>query len=117
MSVRWASHNLIEIFQRKYYENLRGGILESFGRLFRTRKALHLPMRQEATKIPDDRADRAHSFAAATRFSGVLINARNVPVVPPPQSLRPPAENHYIDSIVGFDRDILHIFSRDVLRA
>ena len=27
-------NNLIEIFDEKYYDNLRGGILEAFGKLF-----------------------------------------------------------------------------------
>ena len=40
---------LIEIFNEKYYENLEGGILESFGRLFRNAVRLYIyPMRQDA---------------------------------------------------------------------
>jgi hypothetical protein len=45
-----------------------------------------------------------------------LITAKNVHI---PDHLRNLydhlQENHYIDSIVGFDREILGIFSRDVL--
>ena len=49
--------------------------------------------------------------------SNVLINAKNVKIVDHLSNLYAHLlENHYIDSIVGFDVDILNIFSRDVLR-
>jgi hypothetical protein len=121
IGVAMGINNLIEIFNEKYYENLEGGILESFGRLFRNAVKLYIyPMRQEAydkylTSGPTSTAPGAtgaHSFA-----SSVLINAKNVQVVDHLRNLyNHLLENHYIDSIVGFDRDILHIFSRDVLR-
>ena len=121
IGVAMGINNLIEIFNEKYYENLEGGILESFGRLFRNSVKLYIyPMRQEAydkylTSGPTATAPGAtgaHSFA-----SNVLINAKNVQVVDHLRNLyNHLLENHYIDSIVGFDRDILHIFSRDVLR-
>ena len=42
-------NNLLEIFNEKYYENLDGGILESFGRMFKNSVKLYVyPMRQEA---------------------------------------------------------------------
>src|SRR5258706_13915132 len=48
--------------------------------------------------------------------ANVLITAKNVHI---PDHLRNLydhlQENHYIDSIVGFDREVLGIFSRDVL--
>jgi hypothetical protein len=54
----------------------------------------------------------AHAFAA-----NVLINSRNVLVVDHLRNLYDHLlENHYIDSIVGFNPDILNIFSRDVLQ-
>jgi hypothetical protein len=44
IGVAMGINDLVEIFNEKYYENLPGGILESFGRLFRQRgQALHLP--------------------------------------------------------------------------
>jgi hypothetical protein len=47
----------------------------------------------------------------------VLINAKNVRIADELASLYTHLlENHYIDSIVGFDTNILNIFSRDVLR-
>jgi hypothetical protein len=49
--------------------------------------------------------------------SNVLINAKNVKIVDHLSNLYDHLlENHYIDCIVGFDHDILSIFSRDVLR-
>jgi hypothetical protein len=121
IGVAMGINNLIEIFNEKYYENLEGGILESFGRLFRNAVKLYIyPMRQEAydkylttgQTATAPGATGAHSFA-----SSVLINAKNVQVVDHLRNLyNHLLENHYIDSIVGFDRDILHIFSRDVLR-
>jgi hypothetical protein len=121
IGVAMGVNNLIEIFNEKYYENLEGGILESFGRLFRHAVKLYIyPMRQEAydkylatgQTVTAPGATGNHSFA-----SSVLINAKNVQVVDHLRNLyNHLLENHYIDSIVGFDRDILHIFSRNVLR-
>ena len=121
IGVAMGINNLIEIFNEKYYENLEGGILESFGRLFRHSVKLYIyPMRQEAydrylttsqtTTVPT--ATGSHSFA-----SSVLINAKNVQVVDHLRNLyNHVLENHYIECIVGFDQSMLHIFSRDVLR-
>ena len=121
VGVAMGINNLIEIFNEKYYENLEGGILESFGRLFRHAVKLYIyPMRQDAydkflmtgQAVPVPGATGSHTFP-----SNVLINAKNVQVVEHLRNLyNHLLENHYIDSIVGFDRDILHIFSRDVLR-
>jgi hypothetical protein len=120
IGVTMGINNLIEIFNEKYYENLEGGILESFGRLFRNAVKLYIyPMRQEAyDKYLMTGQPVPHGSAASHAFaSNVLINARNVQVVDHLRNLYDHLlENHYIDSIVGFDRDILHIFSRDVLR-
>jgi hypothetical protein len=122
IGVTMGVNNLIEIFNEKYYENLPGGILESFGRLFRNAVRLYIyPMRQEAydrylaSGHPAAAAPAsltAHAFAA-----NVLINARNVHIVDHLRNLYDHLlENHYIDCIVGFDPDILSIFSRDVLQ-
>jgi hypothetical protein len=54
----------------------------------------------------------AHAFAA-----NVLISAKNAQVVDHLRNLYDHLlENHYLECIVGFDSNILHIFSRDVLR-
>ena len=110
-------NNLLEIFNEKYYENLEGGILESFGRLFRNSVKLYIyPMRKDAYEklISQSNGTSATSNAFS---SNVLINAKNVKIVDHLSNLYDHLlENHYIDCIVGFDHDILSIFSRDVLR-
>jgi len=121
IGVAMGINNLLEIFDEKYYENLEGGILESFGRLFRNSVRLYIyPMRQEAydkylisgQATPIQGSVANHAFAA-----NVLITAKNVHIVGHLRNLYDHLlENHYIDCIIGFDRDILHIFSRDVLR-
>jgi hypothetical protein len=123
IGVAMGINNLLEVFNEKYYENLEGGILESFGRLFRNAVKLYVyPMRGEAYErylatgqpaaSPGGPVAMAHAFAA-----NVLINAKNAQVADHLRNLYDHlVENHYIDSIVGFDPAILNIFSRDVLR-
>jgi len=46
VGVAMGINNLLEVFNEKYYENLDGGILESFGRLFKNSVKLYIyPMR------------------------------------------------------------------------
>jgi hypothetical protein len=117
IGVALGINNLLEIFNEKYYENLEGGILESFGRLFRNAVKLYVyPMRKEAYAkyIVDSGANGTsiHTFA-----SNVLINAKNVRIVERLSNLYAHLlENHYIECMVGFDTNILDIFSRDVLK-
>ncbi len=119
IGVALGINNLLEIFNEKYYEHLEGGILESFGRMFRVAVKLYVyPMRQDAydryltTGQPAPAALNAHAFA-----SNVLITAKNVQVNDHLRNLYAHLlENHYIDCIVGFDTHVLSIFSRDVLR-
>lgn len=120
IGVALGINNLLEIFNEKYYEHLEGGILESFGRMFRVAVKLYVyPMRQDAydrylaTGQPAAPGSlTSHAFAA-----NVLITAKNVQVTDHLRNLYAHLlENHYIDCIVGFDADILGIFSRDVLR-
>jgi hypothetical protein len=117
IGVAMGINNLLEIFNEKYYENLEGGILESFGRLFRNSVKLYIyPMRKDAFEQYISQGNGAG--ATSNAFSGnVLINAKNVKIVDHLSNLYAHLlENHYIDCIVGFDSDILEIFSRDVLR-
>lgn len=111
---------LYEIFNEKYYENLEGGILESFGRLFRNSVKLYIyPMRQDAYNkyLMTGQSTPLLPPSAHAVASNVLINARNVQMVDHLRSLYAHlVENHYVDSIVGFDPAYLHIFSREVLQ-
>jgi hypothetical protein len=110
-------NNLLEIFNEKYYENLEGGILESFGRLFRNAVKLYVyPMSREAYEryiVESCNSGKPAQSAAPS----ILITAKNVRVDDRLASLYSHLlENHCIDSIVGFDTNILGIFSRDALK-
>jgi hypothetical protein len=115
IGVAMGINNLLEVFNEKYYENLEGGILESFGRLFRNEVKLYVyPMKEEAYAryIVESAGNGTVQLAA----SKVLISAKNVRIVDRLSNLYAYLlENHYIESIVGFDANILNIFSRDVL--
>jgi len=89
--------SLREIFDEKYYSDLEGGILESFGRLFKNDLRLFVyPFRDPV--------------------SGSIITARNLVVEPHLQHLYMYLiENNYIQSIRDYQRDYLPIFSNDVL--
>jgi hypothetical protein len=117
IGVALGINNLLEVFNEKYYENLEGGILESFGRLFRNAVKLYVyPMKQEAYEryIVDSSGDGT----SARRFtSNVLISAKNVRVDEHLAKLYAYLlENRCIDCLDGFDPNILTIFSREVLK-
>ena len=118
IGVAMGINNLLEIFNEKYYENLEGGILESFGRLFRNSVKLYIyPMRQDAYEAYVSQNEFGHGLTNHAFASSVLINAKNVKIVDHLSNLYAHLlENHYIDCIVGFDTKILSVFSRDVLR-
>ncbi|HEY1792856.1 MAG TPA: TonB-dependent receptor [Opitutaceae bacterium] len=118
IGVSMGINNLLEIFNEKYYENLEGGILESFGRLFRNAVKLYIyPMRREAYELYIAQTMGTAPANANAFSSNVLITAKNVKITDHLANLYAHLlENHYIDCIVGYDEDILSIFSRDVLR-
>jgi hypothetical protein len=89
--------SLREIFEEKYYADLEGGILESFGRLFKNALKLYVYPFQDGT-------------------TGAIITANNLRVAPHLQHLYAYlAENHFIQAIKDFNECYLPIFSRDVL--
>lgn len=118
IGVTMGINNLLEIFNEKYYEHLEGGILESFGRMFRHSVKLYIyPMRQEAFERYLSGGESSANVTAHSFASNVLITAKNVHIADHLANLYAHLlENHYIECIVGFDREILGIFSRDVLR-
>jgi hypothetical protein len=89
--------SLIELFDEKYYEHLEGGILESFGRLFKNDLRLYVyPFLDGATRQ--------------------LVTVQKLKVSPNLQGLYEHlADNGYIESIDFYNKDYLRIFSRDVL--
>ena len=90
--------SLIELFDEKYYEHLEGGILESFGRMFKNDLRLYVyPLLDPATRQ--------------------LVTVQRLKVSPALQGLYEHlVENGYIESIDFFSKDYLRIFSRDVLK-
>ena len=113
--------SLQSIFNEKYYEQLPGGILESFGRLFKNGVKLYIyPMRalDYESYLP---AESISGFSAITALLAVdgnaLITAENLPVESHLRHLYAHLiENHYIESIKGFSPKIMGIYSRDVLQ-
>jgi hypothetical protein len=89
--------SLREIFDEKYYADLEGGILESFGRLFKNQlKVYAYPLKDPVT--------------------GSLVTANNLRVAPHLQHLYSYLiENHFIQAIRDYDDRCLPILSRDVL--
>jgi hypothetical protein len=89
--------SLREVFEEKYYTNLEGGILESFGRMFKNDLKLFVyPLRERA--------------------NGALITAENLKVSPHLSHLYAHLlENRFIEPIRGYNPDYLPIFSREVL--
>ncbi len=116
-------NSLRKIFDEKHYENLEGGILESFGRLFSNAVKLYIhPMRQELyhqyLKNADHSSDRSKLMETTTTGdASVLLNAKNVQITNHLRNLYAHLlENNYIECIDGFDPNLLHISARDVLR-
>lgn len=118
IGVAMGINNLLEIFNERYYENLEGGILEAFGRLFRNAVKLYVyPMQRAAYERYQAKKAEAEPSVVGGFSANVLITARNVQVAEHLRNLYAHLqENHYLDCIVGFDPSILGIFSRDVLQ-
>jgi hypothetical protein len=98
IAITMGAGSLMEIFDPKYYEKLDGGILESFGRLFKTDVKLYIyPLRDPKTM----------------EFSTV----ENLNIEPELRHLyRHLVENGYIEQLDNYNEQYLHIFSRDILK-
>jgi hypothetical protein len=98
MGLAMGVHNLIQIFDEKYYRDVSGGILEAFGKLFyRDLKIYMYPYKDQAT--------------------GEYITSENLKVHPRMKELYKFFKyNGKIIDINDFDPEILHIFSRRVLK-
>ncbi len=90
--------SLQEIFDEKYYATLAGGILESFGRMFKNDLKLYVyPLLEPQTNS--------------------LITATNLRVAPHLRHLHAYlVENRFIENIRDYDPECLPVFSRDVLK-
>lgn len=90
-------YDLIHIFDEKYYQNLSGGILEAFGKLFYKDLKIYLyPYQDAQTKE--------------------YINSKNLKVNEKMKELYKYFKaNEKIKDINDFDPEILHVFSKKVL--
>ncbi len=89
---------LKEIFDEKYYADLSGGILESFGRMFKNDLKLYV-------------------YPLLDAKTGAVINAANLRVAPNLRHLHAYLiENRFIEAVRDYDEKLLSIFSRDVLQ-
>jgi hypothetical protein len=97
VGVAMGVQTLRELFEEKYYTDLEGGILESFGRLFRNNLRLYVYPYQDPT-------------------SGSILTAGNLRVASHLKHLCAYLlENQYILGLRDFDERYLKIFSRDAL--
>jgi hypothetical protein len=98
MGLIMGVNNLQEVFDEQYYRHLNGGILEAFGILFtRDLKMYVYPSRPEA--------------------SSTITNLDNMPVHPRHRQLYDwLRRNGRMVDITNYDPDVLHIFSKAVLR-
>ena len=97
IAVTMGIPSLKELFDEGFYEDLEGGILESFGRLFKNDTRLYI-------------------YPLQDRDTRKLITVQKLKVAPHLRSLYLHlVENGYIESIDFYNKDFLHIFSRDVL--
>ena len=96
IALAMGAASLKEIFTEKYYEQLPGGILESFGRLFKNDLCLYV--------------------SPALNVDGTLVNLENLEVPDNPQHLfQHLTENRYLRPLNSINHDYLSIYSHDVI--
>jgi hypothetical protein len=98
IAITMGASSLRDLFDEKYYVELEGGILESFGRLFKNELRLYIyPLLDQAT--------------------GKLVTVENLEVAPHLHKLYGYlVDSGFIKQLENVNRDYLHIFSRDALR-
>lgn len=90
--------SLRELFEEKYYTDLSGGILESFGRMFKNDLKVYV-------------------YPAKIRRSATIITAENLRVAPALRHLyRHLTENRRIESLRGFDEKCLDIDAKVIAK-
>jgi hypothetical protein len=98
IAITMGAASLRELFEEKYYTGLEGGILESFGRLFKNDLRLYI------YPLLDQKTDQ-------------LITAQTLQVAPALRNLYAYLLEHgSIRQLDNVNRDYLRIFSRDALR-
>jgi len=98
IGISMGAISLLDLFNEKYYENLEGGILESFGRLFKNDLKLYIyPYKDQVTgEIMN--IDNVEIAAHLSQLYGYLVDSGNV------------------EQLDNYKPECLDIFSRDILR-
>ena len=89
--------NLIEMFEEKYYRNLNGGIMEAFG-------------------IMLTRDIKIYLYPSQAYKKDELINSNNIKVHPRAKSIYKYLLNNKRIEDLDYEKEILGIYSRDVLK-
>jgi hypothetical protein len=97
MGVILGIYNLHTIFDEKYYQNLKGGLLEAFGRGFGHNVKLYV---YPATNVETGDLYQLEDIIIEKRLKGLLDYME---------------ANNKIEGLEDFDRKLLHIMSDDVL--
>jgi hypothetical protein len=98
LAITMGASSLIELFDEKYYTDLEGGILESFGRLFRADVRLYV-------------------YPFLDPANDALITVDNLPIAPELHHLyRYLVERGCIVKLDNYQAELLPIFSRDTLK-
>ena len=98
IAVTMGAGSIRDLFSEKYYSELEGGILEAFGKLFTKDLRVYAYPLQDITT-------RELSTVENIDLPASIVNL-----------YRHLVESGRIKQLVNFDRSVLHIFSRDVLR-
>lgn len=113
-------NNLVEIFDEKYYEHLEGGILESFGRLFRNTVRLYVyPMRRDALEqliTLEAAMGEKRSPAPPDLEPDEFVTADNLQVFPHLRHLYLHLHfNQFITSVTDYHPELPESFPRHIL--
>ena len=98
IAITMGAASLLDLFDEKYYAELEGGILESFGRLFKNDLRLYI-------------------YPLLDKDSGQLVTVQSLEVAPALRKLYGYlADRGHIMQLENVNRDYLGIFSRDALQ-
>jgi hypothetical protein len=98
IGIAMGAGSLLELFDEKYYAHLEGGILESFGRLFKNDLKLYVYPLLDAAKNQLTTVENLEVAPELVKLFGHLV------------------DRGCIQQLDNYDRSILHIFSRDALK-
>ncbi|MCC5789599.1 MAG: TonB-dependent receptor [Opitutales bacterium] len=114
IGIAMGINNLLEIFKEKYYEQLDGGLLEAFGRLFKTTVKLYIyPMQRQAlsyyrrfsavAQLLDKTGENGEGLDDMITADNLLVDDHLKHLY---QHLR---QNEYITAIENFDTNVMDI--------